>query len=148
MNETPEFPNLTLTRFRNVMHRWRTTPDEVFTGPQNTLLANSLGRLVESLKSRNAGRGEWVAIKPVDKANQIDRRRDGQVLQVRFRQPHRARTAQVKGPYPLRNGCLNPCPLSISLLESLSTLELACSLECGMRCLWSDDECSAWICAR
>lgn len=68
---------------------------------QMTLLANLLGRLVKPLKSRNAGRGERVVIKPIDKANEIDCRRDGQMLQMRFCHPHIAGTAQVKGPYSL-----------------------------------------------
>ncbi len=113
-----------------------------------TLLANSLGSFVEPLKSRNAGRRERVAIKPVDNANQIDRRRDGQVLQMRFRQPHIPRTAQVKGPHPLRNGRLNPSPKNISLLEGFRPLSLACGLKRGMLRLWSDDQRSAWIFAR
>ena len=47
---------------------------------KTTLLANSLGSFVELLKRRNPGRSERISIKPVDKANEIDRRRDGQVL--------------------------------------------------------------------
>jgi hypothetical protein len=56
--------------------------------PIGTLLANSSGSFVKPLKSRDAGRSEWVAIKPVNKTNHIDRCRDGRVLQMRFRQPH------------------------------------------------------------
>ena len=72
-----------------------------------TLLANSSGSLVEPLKSRNAGRGERVAIKPVDKANQIDRRRNAKMLQMRFRQPKVARTTHINGAYSLRKRCFN-----------------------------------------
>lgn len=129
------FSGLSLPRFRNVMHCKCTTPDEAKIHrkrPQETLLANSSCCLVEPLKSRNAGRSERVAIKPIDKANQIDGRCDGQVLQMRFRPPHIARTAQVEGPYPLRNGGLNSRSQSISLLEGFRPLKLACSLERGM----------------
>ena len=50
-----------------------------------TLLANSLGHLVEPLKSRNASRSERISLKPIGKTNEIDRCRDGQVLQMRLR---------------------------------------------------------------
>src|SRR5579884_1585763 len=116
--------------------------------PFSTLLANSSGHFVKPLKSRNAGRCERIAIKPVNKANEIDRRGNGQVLQMRFRQPRVARTTQVESPHPLRNGRLNPCSQSISLLEGFRTLELASSLECGILRLRSDDQRSAWIFAR
>src|SRR5579875_3052311 len=56
-----------------------------------------------------------------------------------------ARSAQVKGPHPLRNGRLNPSSQSILLLEGFSLLKLACCLERGMLRLWSDDHRSAWI---
>lgn len=65
--------------------------------------------------------------------------------QMRFALAYIARTAQVKGAYPLRNGRLNPCPQSISLLEGFSTLKLACSLERGMLRLLSTNERSAWV---
>jgi hypothetical protein len=113
--------------------------------PVWTLLANSSGRFVELLKSRNAGRSKRNVIKPVDKTNQIDRCGDGQMLQMSFGQPHIARTAQVKGPHPLRNGRLNPPSQSILVLEGFSLLKLACCLERGMLRLWSDDHRSAWI---
>ena len=89
-----------------------------------------------------------MVIKLVNKANEIDRCRDGQVLHMRFRPPHRARTAQVEGPSPLRNGGLNPRSQGIFLLEGFSLLKLACSLERGMLRLWSDDQRSARIFAR
>jgi hypothetical protein len=67
---------------------------------------------------------------------------------MRFRQAHIPRSAQIKGPHPLRNGCLNPSPKSISLLESFATLPLSCGLERSMLGLWPDDERSARVSAR
>jgi len=73
-----------------------------------------------------------MAIKPVNKTNEIDRCRNGQMLHMRFRRSHRTRTAEVESPYLLRNGRLNPRPQSLSLLEGFRLLKLACNLECGM----------------
>jgi hypothetical protein len=52
--------------------------------PVWTLLVNSLRRIEKPFKSTNPGRSERVAIEPGDKANQIDRRRNSKMLQMRF----------------------------------------------------------------
>ena len=65
-----------------------------------------------------------------------------------FRQAHIPRSAQAFGLHPLRNGCRNPSPQSISLLERFAPLSLSCSLERGMLGLWPDNKCSAWVSAR
>lgn len=54
------------------------TPDEVYTWPQNTLLANSLRCVGEFLKSRNVRRSERLTIKQGDQANKIERSCDAQ----------------------------------------------------------------------
>lgn len=78
--------------------------------PKKTLLANSLGCLVQPFKSGNAGRSERVAVEPGDDADEIDRGRNAQMLQMRFWQSQIPRATQIKGTHSLRNSRFNPGP--------------------------------------
>ena len=103
-----------------------------------TLLANSLGSLVQPFKSGNSGWSERVAVEPGDDADEIDRCRNAEMLQMRFWQTQIPRATQIKGTHSLRNSRFNPGPQSIPLPESFAALSLTSGLErCVLR-LWPD----------
>lgn len=56
-----------------------------------------------------------------------------------------ARTTQVKGAYPLRNGRFNAGPQGIGLLKEFGALPLPRCLESGMLRLWSDGQRSSRV---
>jgi hypothetical protein len=69
--------------------------------PLLTLLANSLGCVVEPFKSRNPGRSNWIAVEPSNQTNQIDSCSNTEMLQMCFWQSQIPRATQVKGAHSL-----------------------------------------------
>jgi hypothetical protein len=118
--------------------RWkRTTPDEVITWPQNTLLGNFLSSVVKSLESRDACGSWFIPIEPSHRTHHINPSGNPKVLQVRFGQANIPGAAHAKGTHSLGKRGFDAFPQGILFGKGSCLLPTTGGLKRFMLGLWS-----------